>query len=448
MGTVILYLLIYIVEALILYGYCSRRFVTQYSIKYIFTMFLTIYGVLFCISFTKSFELNTIAFTIANFFLIKLAYVTKWGTALFNSLIITCIASFSEISIIGLSGEFTGAILYKLSDITYLTLLTISSKLLYFLEANTIARLFPFSSEEISKTELSFLKFDKGTYTNRVTALLNIVPFISIYIIIVLLDVLLNTAIDNRFRYMLSSCAILLILINVLTFYIYHYTLKKNNELTELQIQYQKESDMAQYYKTLFIQNENQQILIHDIRKHLMSISLLNEENEQQKIKSYLDKLLDSSELRNSVHISDNEMLNSIMCHYMQMCMNKHIEFKTDIRKHSLTYLDYSDLTTLFCNLLENSIEACTGIPDSYIDINISARENTSISIINVINTCNCCPDFDKHGRPVTTKKNKYHHGIGIKSIERVVDKYNGSIKMYFEEERMEFHTIIILNDC
>lgn len=441
MDTIILYLLIFIIEAFIFYWYCSQRFVTIHSKKYIFSVFLISYGILFILSGIKSIEINTLMFTFANIFIIKLIYHTKWETSIFHSLITTCINTLSEITIMGLSSQFTGTILFTLSDITYLSLLTITSKSLYFFGLNTIAKLLPLSSEEIKTSD------KKQINTNKITALLNLIPLMSIFIIITLFSVLLSNNIDNRFRYMLSSCAVLLILINILIFYIYHYTLRKNSELTELQVQYQKEYDMAEYYKKLFTQNENQQILIHDIRKHLTSIYSLNEQNDQIKIRHYLNTLLDSSELQNTIHISDNEMLNSIMCHYMQICMDKHIEFKTDIRKHSLTYMDYSDLTTLFCNLLENSIEASSGVPDSYIELNISDKENTSMSIINVINTCRFCPTFDKSGRPATSKKNKSRHGLGIKSIERVVDKYGGSIKMYFDEEKMAFHTIILLKN-
>ena len=48
------------------------------------------------------------------------------------------------------------------------------------------------------------------------TVLLNLIPIVSIYITLVLLGVLLNYDIDTKFRYMLSSSALLLIFINIL----------------------------------------------------------------------------------------------------------------------------------------------------------------------------------------------------------------------------------------
>ncbi|MBQ3543924.1 MAG: GHKL domain-containing protein [Lachnospiraceae bacterium] len=434
-------------EAIIFYLYCEHRFITFHTRVFIFATYFISYGLLFVLNLFKSIELNTIVFTLANLLIIKIVYNTSFGTALFHSLITTCIVSLSEITIIGLSSQFTGTVLYTLSDITSLSALTIASKLLYYFSLSCIARLLPFSSEAKRTLETSTVRGYKHSYFDKATAMLYVIPLISIYITIVLLGVLLNTGIPSKLRYMLSLSAALLIFINVLVFYIYHYTINKNSELTELQIQYQKENDMAEYYKKLFVKNEDQQILIHDIRKHLMSISNLNERNEKEKIRQYLKTLLESSDLQNSIHISDNEMLNSIISHYMQICENKHIDLKTDIRKNSLRYVDYSDLTTLFCNLLENSIEACEDIPDSVIELNISLKENTNLSIINIVNTRANAPKFNKSGIPVTTKSNRLRHGIGLKSIERVIKKYNGNIKMYYDEKCMNFHTIIILKD-
>ena len=246
---------------------------------------------------------------------------------------------------------------------------------------------------------------------------------------------------------MLSFCALLLLLMNILIFNIYHYTYQKNKEFTDLQIQLQKEYDMSEYYKTLFDQNENQQILIHDIRNHLTSIARLNEQNEPEKIARYLQTLLDSEDLQNLAHLSDNDLLNSILCHYMKICQRQRIALKADVRKKLLRQFDYSDLTALFCNLLDNAVEACQNIPDSYIDLSITNKNNTDITVISMINTCRFRPCFDKNGHPVSTKNNKSKHGFGLKSIERIVNKYQGSMQMYYDNDRLAFHTIIIVQD-
>ena len=205
---------------------------------------------------------------------------------------------------------------------------------------------------------------------------------------------------------------------------------------------------MAEYYKTLFTQNKNQQILIHDIRKHLTSIAQLNAKNEQIEIQKYLETLLNSSELQDSVRVSDNDMLNSILCHYTKICHDKRIKFKADIRANLLKKLDYPELTSLFCNLLDNALEACINVPASYIEVSVLRKSNSNLTLISIINTCRIAPAFDDSGFPVSSKKDLRNHGLGLKSVNRIVKKYDGNIKMYYDSHSATFHTIIILNNA
>jgi len=340
--------------------------------------------------------------------------------------------SLSEMTIIGLFSQFTNTAISIHPNIKIMITVTLLSKILYFLILRIIAIL------------LNTPTYENG-YTSKATALLNVIPIFSIYIYLTLTTVLLCVPISKHFRHMLSSCSAFLLIICILTFYIYNYTQQKAKEFMDLQLQLQKEYDLAEYYKTLFKQDENQKILIHDIRKHLMSIAKLNEQYEHDKISEYLDTILNSPDLQTSVHISDNELLNSLLCHYIQSCKDNNIIFKVDVRKKLLCHLDYSDLTALFCNLLDNAMDACINIQNSYIDLSVTSKENTNITIINVVNSCTVSPTFNKSGMPVSNKKNLLKHGFGLKSVERIVNKYNGNIKMYFNNDKNTFHTIIAI---
>lgn len=432
METIVIYILVYTIEALILWWYASNLFHSKYSKLIEFISIFSGYCFLFLISFWESFGINSVIFSLFNFFIFLALYNAKWSVSLFHSLILTSIMSFSELAIIIIFAQFDKISLHFYPSITVLIIEALLSKAMYYISLRVVVI-------------LTHGKKIENEYVNRSTALLNIIPFVSFYIIITLSAILLTIQIPTPFRYMLSSCAALLLFINILILYIYHYTQQKNKEFTEMQLQLQKEYDMTKYYKTLFSQNESQQILIHDIRKHLMTISRLNEQNQQTKIGRYLNTLLNSSDLQNTAHFSDNELLNSILCHYMQICQKEHIEFDIDIRKKLLSNLDYSDLTALFCNLLDNALEACSNISDAYIELSIT--NNNGITVISVINTCRLSPAFNKDGMPISSKSNKSKHGFGLKSIERVINKYNGSMSMYYNDERKTFHTIITINE-
>ena len=66
-------------------------------------------------------------------------------------------------------------------------------------------------------------------------------------------------------------------------------------------------------------------------------------------------------------------------------------------------------------------------------------------TIITVVNSCLTDP-FSGPGRTLVSSKNDHRrHGFGLKSVQRVIDRYDGAIKMYFDLPTLTFHTILTL---
>ncbi len=125
---------------------------------------------------------------------------------------------------------------------------------------------------------------------------------------------------------------------NLLVFGINQYDQQKNTAFTEMQVLLQKEYDSTEYYKMLLQQNDNQRILIHDIKKNLQTIDLLNEKKDFDKIKAYIHQLLKSSDLKEFSRLCDHEMLNAILSRYKHQCSVKNIDFIVDIRNETIFF--------------------------------------------------------------------------------------------------------------
>ena len=65
---------------------------------------------------------------------------------------------------------------------------------------------------------------------------------------------------------MISLCCFFLLLINILAFSLYEHIKQKNAQIAELKLQSQRDADSAEYYRTLSEQDEQQKVLIHDIK--------------------------------------------------------------------------------------------------------------------------------------------------------------------------------------
>lgn len=138
-------------------------------------------------------------------------------------------------------------------------------------------------------------------------------------------------------------------------------------------------------------------------------------------------------------------MLNAILCRYQRLCGHKHIFFHADIRSGAIQTICQHDLTSLFCNLLDNAIESAENIPGSFIELTVRKKDKSSFAVIVMINSCQNAPLYDKDGLPVSHKANKARHGFGIKSIQKVVKQYRGNLQMYYDSGSGTFHTVITL---
>lgn len=182
----------------------------------------------------------------------------------------------------------------------------------------------------------------------------------------------------------------------------------------ELQILLQKESDTEIYYNSLNKQDEKQKILIHNIRRHLQSITDLNNQGEKDKITFYIDQIIQSSELQDSVRVCDNDLLNTIIIRFKQQCEKSGTSLVVDIRSKCIEFLSEHDMTALFSNLLENAVEATKNVPNSFIELTVKPHINENLTIITMINSCNKNPFYKNSQKLISTKQNKWQHGYGI----------------------------------
>lgn len=102
-------------------------------------------------------------------------------------------------------------------------------------------------------------------------------------------SICINANISYSTNIIIFICLTLLLLINILTFYLQQDISKKNVEYARLQIELQKENDTVEYYRYIQENNEKQHILIHDIKNHLNTINNLNDGNHTEK---YLNILI------------------------------------------------------------------------------------------------------------------------------------------------------------
>lgn len=428
--------LIYFAEAVIIWQYASSLFLSkkQSSAPSLITLSL-LYLSAYAISLLGVNWLNLISYFIINLIFLFTQYQIKLYIAFFHSVILTSVMGISELAVYSIIERFSPHFFVDATNAHSIILFAVLSKLTFY----TIIYLIIHIQKGAKKAEQ---QYDKSVF------LLIFIPVTSLFVLQTFVNISDSLIISQNLKHMITISAFLLMLSNLLILGISDHNQRKNIQFTEMQLLLQKEYDSARYYKMLHTQNENQRILIHDIKKHLNTIDVLNAQGEQDKISAYIRQLNLSSDLKEFANLCDNKVLNTILSRYMQQCFNKHIDFQVDVRSGILNFISDTDMSALFCNVLDNAVEAAEIVPDSYIELSAVKRPNTPFVVITAVNSCRKSP-FSPSDKTLlrTHKKDSAQHGFGIKSIKRVVNKYHGDIQMYYNDESATFHTIITLRN-
>lgn len=452
MSNAICYFFSHLMEAIIIWQYASNLFPAvdnNYKLTLLnsdnfskkqarkrILILACLYLFLFIISTLEIIWLNAVLYFLVNVLYLLTQYRLKYFPAIFHSAILAAVMSACEFLLYGIISHYTPYFFSETSFFRNLALLTISSKILNFLIIHLL--IYCIKGKKSGNTSQTFSAF-----------LLSLIPITSIIVIITFINIGETILLPHSLDWMIALSAILLLGINLLVFGLNHYNQKKHSEYTETLLLLQKESDTAKYYEMLLSQYDNQSILIHDIKKHLQSIHLLNEKQDHEKISAYIKQLLLSSDLKDAAKLCDHALLNAILSRYKKQCLSLHISFLTDIRSGVLDFMVEHDITSLFCNLLDNAVEACINIPDAFIEITARKNENTPYVAITVINSCRSDPFAGlaaNHVRhKLTAKSDTVWHGFGLKSIRKTISRYDGDIEMYYSDDTLTFHSIIML---
>ena len=220
---------------------------------------------------------------------------------------------------------------------------------------------------------------------------------------------------------------------------------KKQAELTSVRNELQRLEDEENYEKILLQLDEEQRILIHDFRKHLQIIQENLDDNDVQSAKQHIENLTESKALSGSSSLTSNHTLSVLLSRYQTLCKKENISLSLDVKDADLNYLSPGDITSLFCNLMDNAMEASLFSDSPGIALHISKNTQRSLDIITITNTCKSSPQFDSSGFLLSHKKDTAQHGFGMKSIQRVVERYQGTMDLNYIEENCLFQTTICL---
>lgn len=201
---------------------------------------------------------------------------------------------------------------------------------------------------------------------------------------------------------------------------------------------------MAEQIKRFLESDYEQKKLTHDIRAHLMILSGMIEGGSQEEALEYIYTLIDPVVQGQFVTWTGNEITDFILNTYLKKALDNHIHMEIDSDCVLFSGKEANDLCSIFCNLLDNAFEAVMNVDENQRTVDVSIRKFDEIIVIRITNAIASKPII-KNGKLVTSKKNKKLHGLGLNSIEDMVNKYNGLFSYHFDSN--DFTSIVTFFD-
>lgn len=428
----ICFAVVYLAEALTVWLFLGDLFPARRSIWIRSILFSVGYGLAWLCFALDFVHVNVLIFAVCTGLVLYIGYTVRlWKAVLYSVLLSALMLGTEYLSMLFLGAFFDGFDKYQ-EDLTVLILFAVFSKVLYFLCTRFYVH--------IAKSRES-----ENQLPNVVFGLLVVVCLSSIFVITALIYVcLLIPSFSRVMEFWMISCAIVLLLTNILIFAAYQNIQQMNQRYMDLRLQQQKEQADRSYYETLQEQYDNQRVMIHDIRHHLGLIKELAKAQNEKVVVDYVTEMEHLPVLQRQIQYCKEPILNALLIRYHDLCRQKKISFSVDVRKCSTEEMNHIDITSLFGNLMENALEAAQESEDPFLEISLDVREVQKAWVLTIVNSCKELPETSGFGF-ISRKQKRGQHGIGLLSVKRIIKIYQGHIRQYYDVESRSFHTVVMI---
>ena len=178
--------------------------------------------------------------------------------------------------------------------------------------------------------------------------------------------------------------------------------------------------------------------LHHDMKNQLLALQNSSSGKTNDQIK---DLLLDLDGFDISIH-TGNEMIDSLISGKIIDSRKHGIDISVVLDLRELCFMRDVDLIRIIGNALDNAIESTIDCQSGKL-IKVISEKVANYFFIHVINPYSGERKFID-GLPLTTKKDKKIHGLGLKSIRKCVEDYDGELHISTAKEGI-FHLTIMI---
>lgn len=291
----------------------------------------------------------------------------------------------------------------------------------------------------------SIMKINENRVPIHLFLILFFIPVISMITIYELKE--MNYALNSLKSHLtLTLVVILLIMSNIVLFYLFNRIMELNFYRTKVAVSETMLKEQKIYYEKLTKQQEEIRSISHDMNNKLLILNgYINDENFEAAYNYIQD--LQKEITDNKPVITGYSVLDMVLATKKELAAKQETTF--DITFFIITELtiDIADVAIVIANCLDNALEATAKIAETgnrYILLDMKTKGN--YLLIKVSNTVVEKVEIS-HNKIKTSKMDFLHHGFGLRNVEKIADKHDGSLRLECNENLFVASVMLRLDD-
>ncbi len=231
---------------------------------------------------------------------------------------------------------------------------------------------------------------------------------------------------------------------DVIVFYLINDIMKREMLIHENKIFQLQVKNQTAMYRSISENFDKQKKKTHEYKNQMMCIESLLSRKQYEELEQYVQEIYGRLNKELDAINTNNVIVNAVLNTKYQEFVEKKILFVFRVNDLSNLKIGDEDIVIILANLLNNATEACEKCIGKRIIKLKFVKENDNI-VIAVKNSYEHAQEFKNGERRTTKTVDAEEHGIGIKNVIHVVEKYGGSY--IIQDDNNEFFFSIVIPD-
>lgn len=178
----------------------------------------------------------------------------------------------------------------------------------------------------------------------------------------------------------------------------------------------------------------------HDLRHHMNFLQSCIAKGNTEEALEYIQEICTDLESTRVIRYCDNDAVNLILSSYAEKAAALQVKITIHATATDFSRFQITDLCSLLSNALENALHACEQVaPVGKRYITLQLYDKNNLLCINMANSYHTAPVFEDE-IPISRKEG---HGIGVRSMISVIEKYHGLYGFFADHGEFRFQACL-----